>query len=182
MRILKLTLIFVILFGFPAPGLPGSADGPGDKGIDSEEQQPDKKSEIEWQAYDVGLKKALDQNKHVFIDFTAKWCGYCRKMEREVFTDARIIDILNNDFIPVRVDGDSRNELDIDGYKVTERNLATREYGVRGYPTFWFLKPDGTKLGPLGGYRPTEFMLEALTFVKEYRYDSTSTEGEKEED
>jgi thioredoxin-related protein len=103
-------------------------------------------------------------------------------MEREVFTDPRVIELLNNDFVAVRVDGESRKELDIDGYKITERNLAVREFGVRGYPTFWFLKSDGSKIGPIGGYRPAEFMLEALNFVKEKRYDSTANEENPEED
>ncbi len=182
MRKSKLLTLLLVMLSFSVAGLTGAeyAAGKDNNKPENPKNEPDKK--IDWQAYDVGLKKALDEDKHVFIDFTAKWCGYCRKMEREVFTDPRIIDLLNNDFIPVRVDGESRKELDIDGYKVTERNLAVREFGVRGYPTFWFLKSDGSKIGPIGGYRPTEFMLEALNFVKEKRYDSTATEENTEED
>ena len=40
----------------------------------------------------------------------------------------------------------------------------------------WFLESDGTKIGPLGGYVPTETMLEVLTFVQERRYDTTQTD------
>jgi thioredoxin-related protein len=154
--------------------------GAGEKNFDPKEPLQASKAEIKWHDYDVGLKKAKDINRHVFIDFTAKWCGYCKKMDREVFSDPRIIDLLNNDFVSVRVDGDSRRELDIDGYKITEQNLAKSEFGVRGYPTFWFLKPDGSKLTLIGGYRPTDYMLEALTFVKDYKYDSTVTETDKD--
>ena len=38
--------------------------------------------EIKWFAYDVGLAKAKKEGKHLFVDFTAKWCGYCKKMEK----------------------------------------------------------------------------------------------------
>ena len=134
------------------------------------------KEGIQWTSYDIGLKRAKKEDKHVFIDFSTKWCGWCKKMDKETFSDPKVIEILNNDFIPVKVDGDSKRELDIDGYKITEKNLTAREFGVRGYPTFWFLKPDGTKLGAISGYKPTNIMLDALTFVKEYKYDSTRTQ------
>lgn len=182
MRIPKLLISLLVLISFSTAGLLGSEKAVNKDKTKSEKPKKEQNEKIDWQAYDIGLKKALDEDKHVFIDFTAKWCGYCRKMEREVFTDPRIIDLLNNDFVPVRVDGESRKELDIDGYKITERNLTVREYGVRGYPTFWFLESDGSKIGPLGGYRTTEFMLEALNYVKERRYDSTATEEKTEED
>jgi len=137
-----------------------------------------KKKEIAWNAFDDGLIQAAERDKQVFVSFTAKWCGYCRKMDREVFTDSRVIDMLNEHFVSVRVDGESKKELDVNGYKITEKNLAVREFGVRGYPTFWFLESDGSKIGPLGGYVPTETMLEVLTYVQERRYDSTQTEAD----
>ena len=171
MKALKHIVLLLLLAALSVSTLMGSEESTSEK--------PEKRIEakkIIWHSYDDGLKLAKERDKHVFIDFTAKWCGYCRKMEKEVFTDPRIIDMLNNDFVSIKVDGDSKRQLDIDGYKITEQKLTVQEYGVRGYPTYWFLKSDGTKLGPLNGYRPTDFMLEALTYVKEARYDSTSTE------
>ncbi len=133
--------------------------------------------EINWMPYDVGLHKAKTESKHVFIDFTAKWCGWCDKMDSEVFSQPEVIEMVNTNFIPVKVNGDSNQELNIDGYKITEKNLARHEFRIRGYPAYWFLKPDGTKLGVIRGYRPTDDMMKAMTFVKDYKYDSTRTES-----
>ncbi len=145
--------------------------------------EPAEKQEgIQWTSYDKGLERAKAEEKHVFIDFTTSWCGWCKKMERETFSRPEVIEMMNENFIPVKVDGDSRNELNVDGFKITERNLTKREFGVRGYPTFWFLKPDGSKLGSLSGYKPTNVMMEALAFVKDYKYDSTRTETAPKED
>ena len=146
-----------------------------------DDQKESRADAIQWVAYDVGLEKAEAENKHVFIDFTAKWCGYCKKMERETFSQPEVIRMVNEHFVPVKVDGDSRDTLDIDGFKITERNLTKAEYGVRGYPTFWFLKPDGSKLGAISGYRPKDVMMDALAFVKDYKYDSTKTQSPREE-
>ncbi|UCD65139.1 MAG: thioredoxin family protein [Candidatus Zixiibacteriota bacterium] len=173
----KLAALSVGLMALVALNLMGAEDRlPG-----TDSPPKDSTAVIEWQAYDAGLSEAKEENKHVFIGFTARWCYYCRKMDREVFTDPQVIELVNKDFVPVRVDGDSKRELDIDGYKITEKNLTVGEFGVRNFPTFWFLKPDGTKLGALVGYRPAEEMLKALVFVKDYRYDSTDTSTEDTE-
>ncbi|UCG61413.1 MAG: DUF255 domain-containing protein [Candidatus Zixiibacteriota bacterium] len=178
MRVLRTFLFLTLSVSLLALNLSGSEKTKSDKSA----TPPERKKTIEWHSYDVGIKKAREENKHVFIDFTARWCTYCRKMEREVFSDSTVIDMLNNDFVSIKVDGESRRELDIDGYKMTERNLTIREYGVRSFPFFWFLKPDGTRLGSIRGYRPLPFMVEALTFVKEERYDSTKAETETDKD
>jgi thioredoxin-related protein len=57
---------------------------------------------------------------------------------------------------------------------ITEQDLTRREYGVRGFPALWFLKPDGGKVGPIKGYVPADKFLEALTFVKDRKYDTAS--------
>ncbi|HOD67313.1 MAG TPA: thioredoxin fold domain-containing protein [candidate division Zixibacteria bacterium] len=139
-------------------------------------------AEIQWVAYDVGLQRAAAEKKHVLVDFTAKWCGFCKKMDRETFAKPEVVEMINANFIPVKVDGDSQKELNVNGYKITEANLAKKEFGVRGYPTFWFLKSDGSKLGQITGYRPPDVMMEALSYVKDEQYDTTKTETPKSND
>ncbi|MFQ5498523.1 MAG: thioredoxin family protein [Candidatus Zixiibacteriota bacterium] len=132
-------------------------------------------SRIEWVAYDVGLELAEQQNKHLFVDFTTSWCGWCKKMERDTFSKPDVIKMVSDNFIAVRVDGDSPKELDIDGYKITEKNLTKHEFGVRGYPTFFFLKPDGKALSRISGYRDSKYMMQAFEYVKDYKYDTTGS-------
>lgn len=143
---------------------------------DKSGKTPDK---ISWISYDEGLALAKEENKHLFIDFTAKWCGWCKKMDREVFVNNEVISILNDNFISVKVDGDSEKILDIDGYQITEKNLTKQEFQVTGYPAFWFLKSDGSKLGVLNGYQTTDKLLQVLDYVREQRYDTTKTKQEK---
>jgi thioredoxin-related protein len=143
-----------------------------------QKQTPQKETnhkEVKWMVYDVGLEKAKAEEKHVFIDFTAKWCGWCNKMDEDVFSRPEVVEMLNTNFIPVKVNADSKHELDIDGYKITEKNLTHHEFGVRGLPSYWFLKPDGTKLGVIRGYKRADYMMQAFEFVKDYKYDSTRT-------
>ncbi len=129
---------------------------------------------ISWYPYDQGLKLAKEAGKHIMVDFTAKWCGYCKKMDKETFSNAEVIKFVNSNFVCIKVDGDSQNELDIEGYKITEANLARSEYRVTGYPTFWFLKSTSERIGPASGYRPSDQFLDLLYFVKDDLYEKMS--------
>ncbi len=128
-------------------------------------------NQIIWYDYDKGLKLAAEKNRPILINFTTAWCGYCKKMNRSTFADKNVIDILNNGFIGIKVDGDSQRELDVNGYKVTERNLTRGEYGVGGYPTYWFLKANAERIGKKAGYVETDPFLDLLYYVKDELYD-----------
>lgn len=130
-------------------------------------------AKINWLSFDKGLiaLEADTSGKHMFVDITASWCGWCKKMEREAFSDSTVISMLNNNFIPVKVWGDSDNILDIEGYRISERKLAKSEFKVSGYPCFYFLTPDKTKVGPLRGYQKTDKLLKALDWVYTREYE-----------
>ncbi|UCD18134.1 MAG: thioredoxin fold domain-containing protein, partial [Candidatus Zixiibacteriota bacterium] len=129
---------------------------------------------IVWRDYDEGMTLARQNGKHIMVNFATKWCGYCKKMNKTTFTEREIIGYLNEYFITIKVDGDSKRELNIDGYKISERNLTRAEYRVTGYPTYWFLKSDGEKIGPAQGYKSKDQLLDILSYVKDDLYDSMS--------
>lgn len=139
-----------------------------------EKKPAEAKTRIQWMQYDQGLALAKKEGKHILVDFTTSWCGWCKLMEKEAFSDSRIIKMLNNEFIPIRVDGDSKKQLNIDGYIITEKALTSQEFGVRGYPTFWFLESDGSKIGPLKGYQKIEPFVKALAFIKDRKYEENN--------
>lgn len=168
---LKTTLIAILLLSMSFGGSLAEEDKNTNRDTVPEPNQP---GEISWMRYDEGLTKAESEGKHVFIDFSVKSCFFCRKMEKTTYADEGVINLLNGNFIPVRVHGDSNHQLDIDGYKVSEKNLSRFEFGVTGFPTFWFLESDGTKLGTLRGYQRPDQFKEILTYVAERKYDTTS--------
>jgi thioredoxin-related protein len=160
-----LTVIFAAALSFAAD------NAEKDKKIKAENAIAIDTTKVTWLAYDEGLKLAKKTGKHIIVDFTAKWCGYCKKMEKDVFSDPEIIKFMNTNFVSIKVDGDSPKELDIDGYKISEQNLARVEYRVTGYPTFWFLKSNAERIGPASGYRPLDVFFDMLYFVKDNLYE-----------
>jgi thiol:disulfide interchange protein len=62
---------------------------------------------LTWYNIEEAQKRAKDSPKMVFIDFTAKWCGWCKVMDKKTFTDPEVADYLNQYFYSVKIDFDS---------------------------------------------------------------------------
>lgn len=130
-----------------------------------------KKEGITWVSYDEGLALAAKTDKMIFIDFYTDWCKFCHKMDKETFTDKEVIDYFNDTFIGVKINGDSKTKLKLPQGEFNGHELA-RMFGVRGYPTYWFLKPDGEKINFTSGYSPAVRFLPLLKFVGGKHYEN----------
>lgn len=76
------------------------------------------------------LKKAKSENKLVFVDFMATWCGPCKALATKVFPEKEIGDYFNAHFVCVQVDVDKEKEL-------------ARKYQIRAMPTLVFMSAEG---------------------------------------
>ncbi|MGV3526580.1 MAG: thioredoxin family protein [Candidatus Sericytochromatia bacterium] len=119
---------------------------------------------VAWNSYDKGLSQAQDSKKFVMVQFFATWCGYCKKMDREVLTEQKVQDSLKRYFVPVRVTESSDNRVQYQGNSVTEKELTVL-HKVQGFPTMLFLEPDGTMIGQIPGYISAEEMDGMLNFI-----------------
>ena len=95
------------------------------------------------------LAKAKTEKKLVFLDAYAAWCGPCKLMEKNVFTDKTVSDFYNQNFINAHFDME----------KGEGPSLAAK-YGIRSYPTLLFLNGEGEIVGKELGYMQTQQFLE----------------------
>ena len=100
----------------------------------------------EW---DAVLRQAEIQEKIVFVDVYTKWCGPCKKMDKETFRDATVSAFMNEKFINVKWDAES-----------PESAHLARKYSVRGFPTFLFISHDGSVIKRQSGYQNAERFIE----------------------
>lgn len=94
------------------------------------------------------LAKAKTEKKLIFLDAYAAWCGPCKLMERNVFTDANVADYYNKNFINAHFDMEKGEGV-----------ALAAKYGIRSYPTLLFLNGEGEIVGKELGYLKTEDFL-----------------------
>lgn len=92
-----------------------------------------------------GFEQAKDQDKLLFVDFFATWCGPCKQMEEQVYPNPQVVAAADK-FICVKLD------IDKDA-------AAAEKYNITGVPTMIFMKPDGTVLNKqVGSLDATELL------------------------
>ena len=95
------------------------------------------------------LKNAKDQNKLVFLDIYATWCGPCKMLKQYTFSDKGIGDFFNKNFINVSIDGE----------KGVGPQLA-QQYSIEGYPTLVVADSTGKPVLITAGYLPTDVLMQ----------------------
>ena len=125
---------------------------------------PPARAEIGWRKWDEGLREAAAAKKPVLVDVYTDWCGWCRRMDRDVYRRADVGEYLARHFVSVKLNAESRASARYETRATTEQGLAGR-FRVNGYPTTVFLRPDGTHLVNVPGYVPPERFLLLLRFV-----------------
>ncbi|TLP82376.1 DUF255 domain-containing protein [Maribacter sp. ACAM166] len=73
------------------------------------------------------LEDSLKTNpKKVFIDFYADWCGPCIRMQKEVFTDKKIIALLNKEYYAVKMNVETTDTITFGNEKFTNERINKR--------------------------------------------------------
>ena len=99
-------------------------------------------------------KKAKDENKVIFVDIYATWCGPCKLLKRTTFKDKEVGDFFNANFINAAFDGEKG-----EGRKLMELYL------VHSYPTMLFINPDGSIRKAAIGYHTANQLLRTAKGV-----------------
>jgi len=73
------------------------------------------------------------------------WCGWCHKLQKEVFYQEEFVKWAKDNVVLVEVDF-PRNKVQSDEIR-QQNNLLQQQFSVRGYPTVWFVKPEKSKEG-----------------------------------
>jgi thioredoxin-related protein len=119
---------------------------------------------VAWRGWNEGLAAASGGGKPVIVDVYTDWCGWCKRMDRDVYARSDVSEYLNQHFVMVRLNAESAERVSYSGRSMTARALAGG-FEVTGYPTTIFLKADGTHLVNVPGYIPADKFLKLVRFI-----------------
>ena len=118
---------------------------------------------IQWVtglSWDQIKQKAKAENKYIFVDAYTTWCGPCKMMDRDVYTNDTVANYFKDKFISLKVQMDKTKE---DNKQVQswykDAAKINETYHVEGYPTFLFLNPDGILADHQIGYKGVNELL-----------------------
>jgi thioredoxin 1 len=102
-------------------------------------------------SYDNFLREAKKQNKPIILDFWASWCGPCKKLDHETFSDKDFAAYVNENFLVYRVDIDS-----FDGMEIVEK------FNVQAFPTLLVASSKGKEITQLKGFYYATYLQKSL--------------------
>ena len=124
----------------------------------------------------IGLAVAKEQGKKVFVDISGHGCVNCREMEARVWSDPRVLQKLQQDYVIVSLYVDDKTKLPESEWITTDKgkvlkdvgrvnsHLVLERFGVNSQPNYFLLDGDGTILrGPRGYNLDTDAFVDFLT-------------------
>jgi uncharacterized protein len=117
--------------------------------------RPNRAAEIRWRPWSAeAFDEAKAEDKPILLSISAVWCHWCHVMDETTYSADGVIDLVNREYVPVRVDNDVRPDIN-------------QRYNMGGWPTTAFLTPQGDILTGFT-YVPPDQMADALSKVAAY--------------
>jgi thioredoxin-related protein len=133
-------------------------------------------TDVKWTTVDKAIAEAKSGNKQfILVDLYTDWCGWCKKMDENTFTDAGVMELIKSNFIPVKFNAETADVVSFNGksYSFTKTGMRGANQlamdlgsigGKIGYPTIVVLDANGNKLQAFPGYKD----VETLTIILKY--------------
>ena len=117
--------------------------------------RPNRAAEINWHPWSEGaFEEAKQTGRPILLSISAVWCHWCHVMDETTYSHPGIIDLINREYVPVRVDNDVRPDIN-------------QRYNMGGWPSTAFLTSSGDILTG-ATYLPPDQMADALSKVATY--------------
>jgi len=123
---------------------------------------------LRWYSFDEGISLAQQTNRKLLVHVYTDWCGWCKKMDKEVFTNPEVKSVLRSYFVAAKLNAESPRELTVKGRRLSELAIA-KEMGVSSYPTTVFLYPNAEPLTKVRGYIESQYFAKMLRDIGQNR-------------
>lgn len=140
--------------------------------------------EVKWYTIEEAEKLIKTDPRPIFIDTFTDWCGWCKKLDQDTFSNPVIAEILNTRFYPVKFDAEGKEPVKFQGKTFINDGKAGRTHqlaivllkGQLGYPNIVFLNEKAELLTNFPGYRSAKAMEVLISYFAEKAYDRQNFE------
>ncbi|MEM7571470.1 MAG: DUF255 domain-containing protein [Bacteroidota bacterium] len=130
---------------------------------------------VEWLSWSEAIERMQTSPRKILVDVYTGWCGYCRKMDNEVFTDALVAAYIRDNFYAVKLDAEENVPLVYDNHTfrwlpnqgrggVHELAYALLDGSLR-YPSLVYLDENQRRINISPGFKPAQNMYKELQYI-----------------
>lgn len=130
---------------------------------------------IKWHSVTEALEMQKKVKKPIFMDVYTVWCGPCKMLDAQTFSDATFAKFINENYIAVKFNGEGDEQVQFKGklyqnkgYNASRKNRRnsvhdfTYALGVRAYPSMIVIQPDGKISHNIMGLRSASDLMNEL--------------------
>lgn len=145
---------------------------------------------INWLTFEEAVELNKENPKKILIDIYTDWCGWCKRMDKDTYEEAQIIEIINTHYYAVKFNAEQRESIEFDGH--TFKFVPRGKGGVHelaagltqnklSYPTTVFMNEKMEMIQPIAGYMKPDKLHPILKFIGENHFKNTSWEDYQKE-
>ena len=148
--------------------------------ISSFSRLEDEPETIRWYTWEEATKLSESHPKKLLIDIYTDWCGWCKKMDKETFTNAEIIRLVNKDFYAIKLDAEQKEYIQYKeftfkfnaahGRKGAHELAVSLLDGKMGYPSLVYLDENHNRITISPGYKVVDGLKQELAYISEGHY------------
>lgn len=148
---------------------------------------------INWMTFDEAMEAQKTNPKKILVDIYAKWCGPCKMMSENTFTQPQIVKYINDNYYAVKFDAEGNEKVHYQGQVFTNPNYNPnissrgevhefpRFLNIVGFPTLAFIDEKGEFITTIVGYFEPKDLEPYLEFFGTNQYKKIKTKAKWEE-
>ena len=147
------------------------------------ENESQKGDRIKWYSFEEAYKMNKKKPKKIFVDVFTDWCGWCKKMDAETFTNEIIVAYMNKHYYCVKFNAEQKDTIVIDGVTFVNPSPGSRRSthqlanellrNSMSYPSYVFLNEKSQWLTVVAGYQPAKSFEPVIHYFGDNAYEKT---------
>ena len=139
-------------------------------------------SKIKWMSIDQAFEAIKKEPKKIVIDVYTDWCGWCKVMDKNTFSDPKVIEFVNKKYYAVKLNAEQNGQIKIGEKTYTYPDLASQlMQGRMSYPTIVYLDEKFNMIQPIPGYQDAKAFHQVITFLGDDHFKKIDFEKYKAE-
>ncbi len=143
--------------------------------------------EIQWMTMNDALEAQKQSPKKIFMDVYTHWCGPCKLLDKNTFSDKNVIKFINSNYYPVKFNAEGPDPITYEDFTYTNPNYQPERKGrnathffadalnIPGYPSLIFFEENGKLIQAVPGYKSPQELEIYLKMIANDDYKELTT-------